>query len=62
MNLIDLVSEKISKKQIMGVATLVVLLQIEAPPLVKAICVTVVGVSAIITQAILDYTKRDKSV
>lgn len=54
MNLIELVSEKVSKKQIMGVATLAVLLQIEAPPMVKAVCVTLVGITAIIVQAYLD--------
>lgn len=58
MNLIELVSEKVSKKQIMGVATLAVLLQIEAPPLVKAVCVTLVGITAIVTQAYLDHEKK----
>lgn len=58
MNLIELVSEKVSKKQIMGVVTLAVLLQIEAPPLVKVICVTIVGITAIVTQAYLDYEKK----
>lgn len=57
MNLIELVSEKISKKQIVGVATLVILLQIEAPAMVKAVCVTLVGITAIVVQGILDYKK-----
>ena len=63
MNLIELagklISEKVSKKQIVGVATILVLWQIEAPPLIKAVCITIVGITAIIMQWNLDKGEKN---
>ena len=65
MNLIELagkiISEKVSKKQIVSVATILVLWQIEAPPLVKAVCITVVGITAIIMQWNLDKGEKNEN-
>lgn len=61
MNLIELVGEKVSKKQIVAIATIVALLQIETTPIIKAVCITVIGVTAILTQAYLDKETRNEN-
>ncbi|KKK89334.1 hypothetical protein LCGC14_2734160 [marine sediment metagenome] len=53
MNGLDFINKNISKKQLIALATLIMLAQSEAPP----IYLMAVGIVAILAQGVLDFRK-----